>query len=93
TCDARIDDAHRTLRDSERLMAQLRNNPPPHIQALAQFFAGDPLSTRAAVHELPGRLSGSDPGTLASLKSLLEAQSARLAGAEVELDAARRALY
>ncbi|WP_241244779.1 nitrate regulatory protein [Burkholderia ambifaria] len=93
TCNARIDDAHRTLRDSERLMAQLRNNPPPHTQALAQFFAGDPLSARAAVHELPGRLSGSDLGTLASLKSLLASQSARLAGAEVELDAARRALY
>ncbi|MEN8512493.1 nitrate- and nitrite sensing domain-containing protein [Burkholderia sp. RS02] len=93
TCDARIDDAHRTLRDSERLMAQLRNNPPPHIQALAHFFAGDPLSARAAVHELPERLSGADSSTLASLKSLLESQSARLAGAEVELDAARRALY
>ena len=51
------------------------------------------MSARAAVHELPERLSGSDVGTLASLKSLLESPSARLAGAEVELDAARRALY
>ncbi|WP_230947474.1 nitrate regulatory protein [Burkholderia territorii] len=93
TCGARIDDAYRMVRDSERLMVQLRSNPPPHIHALAQFFAGDPLSARAAVHEPPERLSGSDPCSLASLKSLLESQSARLAGAEVELDSARRALY
>ncbi|MGK8206570.1 nitrate- and nitrite sensing domain-containing protein [Burkholderia cenocepacia] len=92
-CDERIDAARQTLRDSECLMAQLRDNPPPHARALEHFFSDGGPVDGTAVHVLPERLTSATPSTLARLRSLLESQSATLAGAEVELDAARRTLF
>jgi hypothetical protein len=86
-CDASIASAQQALRDSEALMKALRDTPPTHTQALDHFFSGDsaPVSSDTLI--------GKDRATVSSLKSVLEAQSARLARMEVELDEARRALH
>ncbi|WP_347557133.1 nitrate- and nitrite sensing domain-containing protein [Robbsia sp. KACC 23696] len=91
-CDTQIGIAEQALRDSERLIQQWRENPPPHAHALEHFFAGVPDGDTTA-HPVPEHLSGAERSTMASLQSLLEAQGARLARMEVELDAARRALH
>lgn len=89
-CDAKIEEAQQALSGSEDLMQRLRDNPPPHSQALEHFFARDPDSG-ASAHLSSDRLSSSDHST--SLKSVLYEQSARLSRMEVELDVARRALH
>jgi hypothetical protein len=90
-CDVQIGLAHQALRDSENLMQQWRGNPPAHTQALEHFFAEDPYS-EAPAHLRLEAPSSTDRSTVASLKSMLQAQSTRLSHMEVELDAARRAL-
>ncbi|MDR5784802.1 nitrate- and nitrite sensing domain-containing protein [Caballeronia sp. LZ065] len=86
-CDASIALAQQALRDSEALLQALRDTPPTHAQALDHFFAGDGAPVPSDT------LIGADRATISSLKSVLEAQSARLARMEVELDEARRALH
>lgn len=91
-CDTQIGIAQQALRDSEQLIQQWRENPPPHTHALEHFFAGVPEAV-GVTPSMPDRLSGADRSSVASLQSLLEAQAGRLARMEVELDAARRALH
>ncbi|KKB64835.1 response regulator receiver protein [Robbsia andropogonis] len=91
-CDTQIGVARQALRDSEHLFRQWRENPPPHTHALEHFFAGA-SGDEFAAYALPDRFSSADRSTVASLQSVLQAQAARLARVEVELDAARRALH
>jgi hypothetical protein len=90
-CDARIDDAQQALRDSEALMKQWRDKPPSHTQALEHFFGASVDADAAPASS--DALAGADRAIVNSLKSVLQAQSARLAHMEVELDEARRALH
>lgn len=101
-CQAQIDAAQQDLLDSEGLLRQLRDNPPPHTHAVDRFFNAaeqpeaapvlPPMSDVRAdgAGQAPTSPEG-DPAQ-ASLIDLLQTQSARLASMEVELDAARRAL-
>jgi hypothetical protein len=91
-CDTQIGMAQQALRDSEQLIQQWRENPPPHTHALEHFFTGVPDADGTAP-SMPDRLSGAARSSVASLQSLLEAQAGRLARMEVELDVARRALH
>jgi len=87
------------LQDSEGLLQQLRNNPPPHAHAVDRFFNAAEQPDAAPV--LPSLTEGRaalptaprDEAGEQQLKQLLQTQSARLASMEVELDAARRALH
>ncbi len=87
-CDARIRDAEQDLHDSEGLLRRLRDTPPPRTHAVDRFF--DIATSPQSVPELARTTGG---GEAASLLDMLQAQSARLAGIEAELDAARRALH
>ena len=82
----------RALEDSEALLQHLRDHPPPHAHAVARFFQTD-----AGLHAAPvmteGKPGHTDAPPMAAVVALMEAQSARLASMEVELDAARRALH
>lgn len=86
-CAARIDEAQQDLQDSKGLLRGLRDNPPQRTHAVDRFF--DMALAPAAVPEQPG---GAYAGEAASLLDLLQAQSARMAGMEAELEAARRTL-
>jgi hypothetical protein len=89
SCQAQIHAAQQDLLDSEGLLRQLRDNPPPHTNAVDRFF-------NAAEQPGAAPVLGTQPegdATLSSLAGLVEAQTARLASMEVELDAARRALH
>ena len=86
-CDARIHEARQDLLDSQGLLRRLRNNPPPLTHAVDRFF-----DTAAAPLAAPGLPADPGGAESASLLELLQAQSARMAGMEAELDAARRAL-
>ena len=98
-CEAQIQASEQELQDSEGLLRQLRDNPPPHTHAVACFF--EEAAQVEAVPVLPGVADGpasavpggADQPTVAALKTLLQAQSSRLARVEVELDTARRALH
>ena len=80
------------LLDSEGLLQQLRDNPPPHTHAVAQFFDGVAQPDAAPV--LPALSDGVAGGSKSpELVELLKTQSARLASMEVELDTARRTLH
>ncbi len=86
-CQAQIQAAEQNLLDSEGLLRQLRDNPPPHSHAVARFFnAEEPLNEAPA-------LSAPDQSSVSSLIDLLQTQSTRLASMESELEAARRALH
>lgn len=96
-CQAQIRSSQADLQDSAGLLRRLLDNPPPHTHAVERFFDAEaPYSESAPL--LPGMPDASrtpasvDAATVASLKSLLEKQSTRLAQTEIELDAARRAL-
>lgn len=84
-CEAQIRLAEQELQDSEGMLRRLRDNPPPHTHAVERFFdiGAHPESAPALV----------DKKESSSLLQLLQSQSARLAGMEAELDAARRALH
>jgi len=89
-CEAQLRATRQDLQDSEGLLRQLRDNPPPHTHAVGRFFSATEQPDAAPV--LPAMTDG--PGRAdASLVDLLQAQSARLASMEVELDTARRALH
>jgi hypothetical protein len=108
SCEAQIQAAQQDLQDSEGLLRQLRDNPPPHTHAVDRFFdnnaAGQtdgapvlptavPDALGAGAHAASGNTKAADDATVSSLVDLLQTQSARLASMEVELDAARRALH
>ena len=86
-CAARILEAQQDLQDSKGLLRRLRDNPPQRTHAVDRFF--DMATAPEAVQE---RINSPGGGESASLLDLLQAQSARMAGMEAELDAARRAL-
>lgn len=87
-CAARIAEAQQDLQDSKGLLRGLRDNPPQRTHAVDRFFD---------MALAPSALSGQQPGAAyageaSSLLDLLQAQSARMAGMEAELEAARRTL-
>jgi len=82
-CEAHILAAQQDLQDSRGLLRGLRDNPPPRTQSVDRFFDA------AVAPEAPASVQ---PGESAALLELLQAQSARMARVEAELDAARRTL-
>lgn len=86
-CTARILEAQQDLQDSKGLLRRLRDNPPQRTHAVDRFFdTGTPPSAAPKLVDSPASES-------TALRDLLQAQSARMASMEVELDAARRALH
>ncbi len=83
-CAARIQEAQQDLQDSQGLLRSLRDNPPARTHVVDRFFA-----SAGAPGPLPEPAAPAGP----SLVELLQAQSARLAKMETELEAARRALH
>lgn len=92
----RASEAH--LHNSEGLLQQLRNAPPPHtstnvvdrlLQAVPSAGAAPAAPTNA---EASGQGATVDSATVASLVDMVQEQAARLSKMESELDAARRAL-
>jgi hypothetical protein len=113
-CEAQLQATRQDLQDTEGLLRQLRDNPPPHAHAVERFFSAaqqpDAAPVLPAMQEGPASNNPAAPPAhtgvpphadaqaeqakaAASLTALLQAQSARLASMEVELDAARRALH
>jgi len=99
-CQAQIDAAQQDLLDSEGLLRQLRDNPPPHTHAVDRFFNATeqpdaapvlPPMADARPDGAPSHAAAPDAAQ-SSLVELLQTQSARLANMEIELDTARRAL-
>lgn len=98
-CEDQLQVTQQDLQDSEGLLRQLRDNPPPHTHAVDRFFNAaeqpDAAPVLPAMSDGPGGASqvSADHAAASSLADLLQTQSARLASMEVELDAARRALH
>ncbi|HET6786564.1 MAG TPA: ANTAR domain-containing protein, partial [Aquabacterium sp.] len=97
-CAAQLQATLQDQQDSEGLLRQLRDNPPPHTHAVDRFFKADEAPDGAPV--LGSMAEGAshspappEPAKEAALVELLQQQSTRLASMEVELDAARRALH
>lgn len=86
-CAARILEAQQDLQDSRGLLRGLRDNPPQRTHAVDRFF--DIAIAPEAVPEPGASAQGAES---ASLLELLQAQSARMASMEAELEAARRTL-
>ena len=86
-CAARIGEAQKDLQDSKGLLRRLRDNPPPRTHAVDRFF--DLASVPEAVQR---RVPTSVAAESTTLLDLLQAQSARMAGMEAELETARRTL-
>lgn len=82
-CAAQQARAEQAMQDSEGLLQGLRSQPPQHADAVDRFF--DSRQRPEAAPDLAG--------DAASLGALLQAQAARLASMEAELDTARRALH
>lgn len=97
-CDAQVRAAEQALLDAEGLLRQLRDNPPPHSHAVERFFDAaarpDSVPFPTTVTEgLNSRLETQGQAqSSSSLLDLLQAQSARLASMEAELETARRTL-
>lgn len=89
-CVAQLATAEQDLQDAEGLLKRLRENPPPHTHAVDRFF--DIATQPLAAPELVAAEAESRPERQ-SLLELLQAQSARLASMEAELETARRALH
>lgn len=87
-CALQIRAARQALQDSEGLLQSLRAHPPAHAHAVERYF--DIATPPEAVPELAGTAGADAPG---ALQRLLQAQSARLADTEAELETARRALH
>lgn len=100
-CTQGIEAARQDLLDSTGLVKRLRENPPPHAQAVDRYFSdqGQP----EAVPVLPARSEAAPPvqeevrqadeqAVVASLQDLLQRQSSKLAQTEQELQKVRRAL-
>jgi hypothetical protein len=97
-CGAQLHATQQDLLDSEGLLKQLRDNPPPHTHAVDRFFNAaeqpDAAPVLPAMSDGPGRNQArTDSAAVSSLADLLQTQTARLASMELELDAARRALH
>ncbi|HET6787261.1 MAG TPA: nitrate- and nitrite sensing domain-containing protein, partial [Aquabacterium sp.] len=97
-CAAQLQATLQDQQDSEGLLRQLRDNPPPHTHAVDRFFKADEQPDGAPVlgsvrDGASHNLTLPEPAKEAALVDLLQAQSQRLASMEVELDAARRALH
>lgn len=86
-CEARILEAQQDLQDSKGLLRRLRDNPPPRTHTVDRFF-----DTSTAPEAMPGLAGAPASEDSTSLVELLQAQSARMAGMEAELDVARRTL-
>lgn len=106
SCETQIQAAQQDLLDSEGLLKQLRDNPPPHTHAVDRFFNAPEQPGAAPVLPAMAEGLGSQPGhsnnnsmqapddaRVSSLVDLLKTQSARLSSMELELDTARRALH
>lgn len=92
-CETQRQATQQDLQDSEGLLQQLRDNPPPHTHAVGRFFNNAAEQPEAAP-VLPAMADGPGQGPKSpELVDLLKTQSARLASMEVELDTARRALH
>ncbi len=88
-CAELIAQAERALQDSEGLLEQLKNSPPPGAGVADRFF--DPnIPIDHALRFTP--LEGGAPAVERSIIEVLQAQSERIANMETELDSARRAL-
>jgi hypothetical protein len=97
-CESQLKISQQDLQDSEGLLKQLRDNPPPHAHAVARFFdaaqAPEAAPVLPAMAEGPGHgATPAEQASVSTLVDLLQTQSARLASMELELDAARRALH
>lgn len=96
-CQQQLTTTRQDLQNSAGLLQRLRDNPPPHTHAVDRFFnaaehpEAAPVLPSMTEHAATDASSYGADGT--SLQDLLQAQSARLASMEVELDAARRALH
>ncbi|WP_367847231.1 nitrate- and nitrite sensing domain-containing protein [Rhodoferax sp. WC2427] len=86
-CAARILEAQQDLQDSKGLLRRLRDNPPQRTHAVDRFFDTGSLPSAAP------EPAGSSASESTALRDLLQAQAARMASMEAELDAARRALH
>jgi hypothetical protein len=86
-CEARILEAQQDLQDSRGLLRGLRDNPPQRTHAVDRFF-----DIAIAPEAVPEQAASAHAGESASLLELLQAQSARMASMEAELEAARRTL-
>ena len=86
-CAARILEAQQDLQDSRGLLRGLRDNPPQRTHAVDRFF-----DIAIAPEAVPEQAASAHAGESASLLDLLQAQSARMASMEAELEAARRTL-
>lgn len=99
SCLEQLQVSQQDLQDSEGLLQQLRDNPPPHTHAVGRFFSADGQPEAAPVlPAMAADAAGAQPAsqgdaTVSSLVDLLQTQSARLSSMELELDAARRALH
>lgn len=88
-CAQLIAEAERDLLDSEGLLKQLKNSPPPSAGLADRFF--DPnIPIDHALRFTP--TEGGAPAVERSIIEVLQAQSDRIAKMETELDSARRAL-
>ncbi|MEH3085279.1 MAG: nitrate- and nitrite sensing domain-containing protein [Xylophilus ampelinus] len=87
-CAARTAAAQQELHDSQGLLRRLRDNPPARTHAVDRFFDAALLP-----EEVPALPAVAAAGESPSLLELLQAQSARTAAVEAELEAARRALH
>ncbi|MDI1261127.1 nitrate- and nitrite sensing domain-containing protein [Aquabacterium sp.] len=94
-CEAQRHATQQDLQDSEGLLQQLRDNPPPHTHAVGRFFNNNAAEQPEAAPVLPAMSDGPTSARANSpeLVDLLKTQSARLASMELELDTARRTLH
>lgn len=97
-CAAQLDANQQDLRDAEGLLRQLRDNPPPHTDAVSRFFnTHEQLDAAPVLGAQPDgkshRSDAHDAAKVSSLEDMLQAQTARLASMESELETARRALH
>lgn len=88
SCETRVREAQQDLQDSEGMLRRLRDKPPAHTDAVAQFF-----DIAVGLVAVPEFASTSARGESTSLVELIQSQSARLARVEAELEAARRTLH
>ncbi len=80
-CEQQIRSAEQELLDSEGLLQQWLDNPPPQPPAVERLFQGEELSPSAGA-----------AAPRPALADWLQAQSERLASMEAELEAARRVM-
>lgn len=86
-CANQLETLEQELADTEGLMQGLREHPPAHAGAVSAFFSQDTPPPMAPT------LPAADTQALSSMVEQLQAQGARLARMEMELEAAKRALH